>query len=197
MKPPAHGRFERVVHSTMSAESKTTVIRRFSFHIQMPVWMYCVLSIPVLIGLAMLFFWREIPLIAPLWCILLPLFGLTDREREINREKGVIISRWKLYGLLLLWQKAEPISNYVAITCRRASSGKGSHMSIFEEEWIALVRPSGKFSYVQYFGAQKNKFCPEAQASAQNLAEATGLPIQNYPHRIFNRRTPETFVTKL
>lgn len=163
----------------------------------MPVWMYGLLSIPIIIGLMMLYFWRDVSLVAPLWCILLPLFGLTDREREIDRENATIINRWKLYGRILLWKNTEPICNYVAITCRRASNNiKGGHLSTLEQEWIALVRPSGKFSYVQYFSAQKNEVCPEAQAAARILADAAGLPIRDYPDRLFNRRTPDSEVAK-
>ena len=173
----------------MNGDNTASVVRRFAFHDQMPGWMYVILSTPIIIGLAMLLFGKGIPLIAPLWCMALPLFGLTDRERAIDKENGVIINRWKLYGRLLLWQKSEPISNFVAITCRRASNSRSTRSTV-EQEWIALVRPLGKFSYVQYFSAIKKEICPQAQAAARKLTEATGLPIRDYPDRLFNRRAP-------
>lgn len=172
----------------MKGESQTPVSCRFSFHGSMPVWAYGFFSIPIVTGCAMLFDSGRFPLSAALWCILLPVVALTDREREVDAQTGIIITRWKLYRLITLWKCSEPISNYESITCRRTSDSK--YPSTAEMEWIALVRPSGKFRYIRYFYARKNEACPEAQGAARLLSEVTGLPIQNFPDKIFHRRAP-------
>ncbi len=174
--------------NSMQADDKAHLTCRFSFHGSMPRWAYSFFSIPLVVGLGMLLVPNPLPLIAPLWCIALPLIALTDREREIVRASGIIRNRWKLYGVIPVWKKDEPISRYEAVTSRRSSDSKGNSPS--ECEWIALVRPSGKFSYIRYFYARKNEVCAEAQANARLLSEATALPIQEYPDRMFNRRAP-------
>ena len=171
----------------MNEESRVPLTRRFSFHGSMPKWAYGFFSIPILAGLVMLGYFKQIPLIAPLWFILLPLIALTDRKREIDTANGIIRNRWKLFGIIPLWKTDEPVSSYEAVTCRRSD---GSTTSPVEYEWIALVRPSGKFSYVRYFYARKKEICMGAQAAARLLSEATGLPIREYPDRHFNRRAP-------
>ena len=150
--------------------------------------MFGLFTLPIFVGVAVLFMIREIPMFYPLWFIFLPLFALTDRERELDTANGVITTRWKLYRLLQLWKTRERISNYEAITCRRYAAGKGN--STGEQEWVALVRPSAKFSYVTFFNAQKKKFCPEARACAERLAKLTGLPIRDYPDRLIHRQAP-------
>ena len=80
------------------------------------------------------------------------------------------------------------IADFEAVTCRRSSNGKG--VSINEQEWIALVRPSGKFSYVTFFNARKKEVCTRGIATAHLLSETTGLPIRDYPDRLFNRKAP-------
>ena len=152
--------------------------------------MFGFFTLPIFIGIAMLFMDFNIPIFYPVWCILLPLIALTDREREIDAGNEVIITRWKLYRLLQLWKTQERISNYEAITCRRAG---GKQTSSGEEEWVALVRPSSaKFSYVTFHYARKKQFCPEARASAERLAKLTGLPIRDYPDRLFHRQAPSS-----
>ena len=160
---------------------------RFSILESVPVWMFGLFTVPVFIGFGTLYVDHGIPIIVTLWFIFLPLIALTDREREVDAAQGVIITRWKLYRRLQLWKSWKKISDYEAVTCRR-SGGKGA--SISEEEWVALVRPSERFSYVTFFYARKSEFCPQARAAALRLSEATGLPIRDYPDRLFHRKAP-------
>jgi hypothetical protein len=150
--------------------------------------MFGFFTLPILIGIAMLFMAVPVPIFVPLWLIVLPLIALTDREREIDAEHGVIITRWKLYRLLELRKRQERISDYEAITCRRAGANRID--SSYEQEWVALVRPPATLRYVTFFNALKKQFCPEARACALRLAAATGLPIRDYPDRLFNRKAP-------
>jgi hypothetical protein len=152
-----------------------------------PVWLFGFFTLPVLVGIGMLFVDYDIPIFFPLWLILLPLIALTDRESEVDTAHGVIITRWKIYRLIKIWETQARISDYEAITCRRAG-GKGASLS--EQEWVALVRPSAKFRYITFFNARKKEFCPQARATALQLAEATGLPIRDYPDCVFNRNAP-------
>lgn len=43
-------------------------------------------------------------------------------------------------------------------------------------------------SYVTSFLAREKVFFLEARASAERLAKLTGLPIRDYPNRVFNRQ---------
>lgn len=171
----------------MIENSQSSPGKRFSVLETVPVWMFGFFTLPVFIGIGMLFLDHDMPVFLPLWFIVLPLIALTDREREVDAAQGIIVTRWKLYRRIRLWKSWKRISDYEAVTCRR-SGGKGASMS--EQEWVALVRPSEKFSYVTFFYARKEEFCPQAQAAAQRLSEATGLPIRDYPDRLFHRKAP-------
>lgn len=149
--------------------------------------MFGFFTVPVFIGFGTLFADFGIPILCSMWFIFLPLIALTDREREVDVAHGVIITRWKLYRVIQLWKSWQSISDFEAVTCRR-SGGKG--VSLSEQEWVALVRPMGKFSYVTFFNARKKEFCPQARAAALRLSDATGLPIRDYPDRLFHRKAP-------
>lgn len=178
---------DKGVSLTMNKIHQSVSENRFSFLEAIPAWMFGFFTLPVIIGIGLLFMDLEIPIFVPLWFICLPLIALTDREREVDAANGIIITRWKLYRRIQLWKSWKRISDYEAVTCRRAGE-RGTSMS--EQEWVALVRPSAKFSYVTFFYARKSEFCPQARAAALRLSEATGLPIRDYPDRLFHRKAP-------
>lgn len=94
---------------------------------------------------------------------------LTEQETSLDAETRTVWREGRLFGRLRLWRRRHPIGEFSAVSVRRYEDPDGQ-ITVFVE----LTRPSGGALAVRYFYGQA---CSEAHSTAVNLAQATGLRI--------------------
>jgi hypothetical protein len=50
-----------------------------------------------------------------------------------------------------------------------------------------MVRKSGGFVWIRYFQVNRLATCQAAKGAAERLSEVTGLPMADYPDRLFSK----------
>jgi len=165
--------------------------RYFSYHDALPRYTYGLFSLMIVIGVVLVLANKPPLYLIGGWFIVLSSFAVTDREIEIDTHRRELVTRWMPCRIFTIWKTTEPLDHYQAITTRRTSNGgRGSIHSPHELEWLALVRLSGRFRWIQWCAAMKGEVSTTGQAAMLRLMDATGLPYQTYPNRMFNRPAP-------
>ena len=155
----------------------------FSWHPERRI-RYGMLALPVLSGLAFFWFGPEGRMERGVawWFMTAPLLGMIEGTARVEPECRRLVRQWRLLGLIPVWTKKDDLDAFEAVTRRRCPNRKGP-----ETEWVAMVRKSGGFVWIRYFQVNRLATGQAAKGAAERLSEVTGLPMADYPDRLFSK----------
>ena len=97
---------------------------------------------------------------------------LIEQDTRVDSDAGNIVREGRLFGRFRVWLWCHPLSEFSGVAMRRHFDPEGQ-----DTVFVGLRRQSGRFMAVRYFYAGTNQPSGEAERSAQELAEITGLKL--------------------
>jgi len=100
-------------------------------------------------------------------------FGMaTDQQTRIDPVAGTVTREGQLLGLVLVWRRQRPLSDFSAVGFQRTHGAEGGD-SIF----VGLQPKRGRFVAVRYFNTGSGQRCDQAVDFACQLAGDTRLQV--------------------
>ena len=104
--------------------------------------------------------------------LLVGFFCFVEQHTSIDTESRMVSREGCLFGRFRLWLRRRPLSDFVAVRCRRYPH-PGENDTVF----IGLRPRTGRVMELRYYSVAHGSLPFQALSEASWLAEITGLPL--------------------
>jgi len=108
--------------------------------------------------------------------LLAAFFSCIKQGTSIDMEQRIVTSEGYLFGRLCLWLRRRPLSDFVAVRCRRVM-----HADANDTVFLGFERRGGRVMEIRYYTVAHGGPASQAWSEARWLAEVTGLPLHESP----------------